>query len=261
MIAKREMHKAMVLMVSGIIYFLVSANSGFAQQSPYPTKWNINSNGYIGLLTYNYNPQTKRVNGTLLGTPVEGFLVGRHLMLHRTQQGDTQLYDGWIMDPKLGAHGQPYYNTAYFIAGTVSQFKGNIDGVYPWYGTAAELSGVGGTQQVLRFSCRNMENVEKGCCCFKGTHTYRFPDQFVRAFDATFDTGKRFNCKSNVAIEVYRANRWETVKKVAAVSSSGNSEVNPIMVTVSVNSNISGIRVLDNCACCIDDSSVVIYFQ
>ncbi len=257
---KRKMHGVLVPVVVGIICWVFSAHLAFGQQTPYPTSWNVNCNGYIGLLIYKYNPQTKQVTGALLGTPVEGFLVGRHLMLHRNPKGNGQLYDGWILDPKLGAQGQPYYSGDYFIAGTVSEFKGSVDGVYPWYGTAAK-GGSGGTQKVLRLSCQNKENAEKGCCCFLGAHTYKFPDKYVRAFDLTFDTGRGFNCKSNVMIQIYRANKWETMKTVAAVSSSGNSGNNLITVNVPVNSKISGIRVADNCVCCIDNSSVVIYFN
>ena len=107
-----------------------------AGPNQYPTNWQVNCNGYTGLLIYQVDPTTYKVNGILLGTPVEGFLVGRHLQLHRAPKG-TQLYDGWIIDHRLGAHGQPYYNQQYFIAGTVSEYQaGAVDGIYPWYGVA-----------------------------------------------------------------------------------------------------------------------------
>lgn len=120
------------LMVSIAAMILVTTSVA-AQQNPYPTTWRVNCNGYTGILTYTYNPSDRTVSGTLLGTPATGFLVGRHLMLHRSPDG-TQLYDGWIVDPKLGAHGQPYYDGTFFIAGTVSELTTQVDGVYPWYG-------------------------------------------------------------------------------------------------------------------------------
>jgi len=105
--------------------------------SQIPTTWRVNGNGYEGLLVLSrIDPATNEVNGTLLGTPVRGFLVGRHLVLHRFPQGQTQIWDGWILDPALGAAGQPYYNSTLIISGTISEARGNIDGVYPWYGVA-----------------------------------------------------------------------------------------------------------------------------
>ena len=104
--------------------------------SDYPTSWEVNCNGYVGLLDYTVDPVTFKVNGTLLGTPIEGFLVDRHLVIHRYPQGKTQIWDGWIMDQSLGAHGKSYYDDQWIIAGTGSQSLGPVDGVYPWYGTA-----------------------------------------------------------------------------------------------------------------------------
>ncbi len=102
-----------------------------------PTTWQVNGNGYTGLLVLTtVNATTNEVNGTLLGTPVRGYLVGRHLVLHRFPQGSTQIWDGWILDPKLGAAGQSYYNGTPIIAGLISEDKGAVDGVYPWYAVA-----------------------------------------------------------------------------------------------------------------------------
>ncbi len=120
-----------------ITFILGFASVGAQNQDKlnFPVQWEVNCNGYIGILKYTVDPSTDRVKGTLLGTEVEGYLVGRHLVLHRFPQGRTQIWDGWIMDESLGAPGQPYYNKMYFIAGTGSQTLGNIDGVFPWYGT------------------------------------------------------------------------------------------------------------------------------
>jgi choice-of-anchor C domain-containing protein len=102
-----------------------------------PATWRVNGNGYTGILVLNnVNAATNEVSGTLLGTPVKGYLVGRHLVLHRYPQGSTQIWDGWILDPKLGAPGQPYYDGTLIIAGQISEDKGPVDGVYPWYAVA-----------------------------------------------------------------------------------------------------------------------------
>ena len=119
-------------------------NISVDDNSTYPTSWQVNCNGYVGLLEYTVDPNTNKVSGKLLNTPAEGYLVDRHLVLHRYPQGKTQIWDGWIMDQSLGAHGEPYYNDQWIIAGTGSQSIGQIDGVYPWYGTA---SGTGGKQK------------------------------------------------------------------------------------------------------------------
>ncbi len=101
-------------------------------QTPYPTKWQVNGNGYVGILTYTVDPNTFQVRGTLLGTPCEGVLVGRRLILHRMPRG-SQIWEGWIMEPRLGAPGQPYYKGQYFIAGTISENNAG-NSLYPWYG-------------------------------------------------------------------------------------------------------------------------------
>lgn len=101
-------------------------------QTPYPTQWQVNGNGYVGILKYTVAPNSFKVRGTLLGTPCEGVLVGRRLILHRTPRG-SQVWEGWIMEPRLGAPGQPYYKGRYFIAGTISENNAG-NSLYPWYG-------------------------------------------------------------------------------------------------------------------------------
>jgi hypothetical protein len=56
--------------------------------------------------------------------------------LHRFPQGSTQIWDGWILDRERGAQGQAYYDGTLIIAGLISEDKGSIDGVYPWYAVA-----------------------------------------------------------------------------------------------------------------------------
>jgi hypothetical protein len=105
-------------------------------QTQYPTRWEVNCNGYIGILEYTVDKNTDKITGTLLGTKVEGYIVDRHLVLHRFPEGRTQIWDGWIMDKSLGASGKPYYDDQYILAGTGSQSMGTVDGIFPWFGTA-----------------------------------------------------------------------------------------------------------------------------
>lgn len=130
-------YKNFILIVAIAIVFSAFVSTGFAQTRQLPKTWQVNGNGYTGLLVVNqYNSATNEISGTLLGTPFKGYLVGRHLVLHRYPQGRTQIWDGWILDRKLGAQGQPYYNNTLTIAGTISEAKGNVDGVYPWFAIA-----------------------------------------------------------------------------------------------------------------------------
>jgi len=107
-------------------------------------------------------------------------------------------------------------------------------------------------------SCENGDT-EEGCCCFKGAHTYYFQPKYVNSFTAIFDTGRQFNCRSNVQISILNSsnNLWKVVKTVPAMSSTSNSIKNPISTFVSINSSIKGIKISDNCACCIDNSKII----
>ena len=109
---------------------------------------------------------------------------------------------------------------------------------------------------VNHLSCKNNDNEEKGCCCFKEAHTYRFRAQYVSSVLARFDTGRKFNCRSEVQLQVDRGKGWETIKTVQAVSSSGDSELAPIDVEVPVNDTILGFRIFDGSVCCIDFSEI-----
>lgn len=265
---------------------LVMAFQASAQNlSKWTHKWQVNGNGYTGLLVYNVNPQTMRVNGLLLGTPVEGYKVGRHLVLHRYPQGKSQIWDGWEMDSRLGAPSLSSYSKQPFLAGTISEHKAG-DSLSPWYavplsvqapwkvssgspggsqgggtgsgGGSSTGSGTGG-QARLDLSCKDNENVEKGCCCFKGAHTYLFAPRRVAFVDAQVDTGRGRGCKSTVRYEAKVGQTWFKLKEVNAVSSIGNKETYRFKVRVPVNRVISGFRIADGCKCCIDYSRILVY--
>ena len=115
------------------------------------------------------------------------------------------------------------------------------------------------TPGTTRLSCENNDNEENGCCCFLGTHTYRFDPQNVTSVVARFDTGRKFDCRSTVKLEVYQGGGWQTIKTVEAVSSSGSSEFAPIEVQVPVNDVISGFRISAGGVCWIDLSEITLY--
>ncbi len=141
------------------------------------------------------------------------------------------------------------------------------NGARPRAGTSRNVGrpgvGTGSRPQVSQpprpnahLSCKNKDNQEGGCCCFRGAHTYRFKSRYVSSILARFDTGKKLNCRSIVKLQINRGKGWETVRRVRAVSSHGQSTYAPIDVNVSVNGIISGFRISDGCACCIDFSEI-----
>jgi len=118
------------------------------------------------------------------------------------------------------------------------------------------IRGQGRNNPDNHLSCKNNDNEEKGCCCFKGTHTYRFKSQYVSSVLVRFDTGKKFNCKSKVHLQINSGKGWKTIKTIQAISSSGNSTNAPIDVGIPVNGTISGVRISDGCVCCLDFSEI-----
>ena len=113
-----------------IVFIIVNYEPANAQKIRIPSEWDINVNGYKGILVIqNYNQNTHDVSGTILGSNFQGHLVGRHIQFIRS--GTDQIYEGWILDPALGAHGQPYYDGTLILSGNVVEGKAN-DGIYPF---------------------------------------------------------------------------------------------------------------------------------
>ena len=115
------------------------------------------------------------------------------------------------------------------------------------------------TPVTLHLTCENKDNEERGCGPFYGTHTYLFGSLYVTSVVVRFDTGRKFDCRSAVSLQVYRNGAWQTIETINAVSSSGNSEFAPLEVQVPVNDTIAGFRISDGCVCCIDFSEITIY--
>ncbi|MGB5983912.1 MAG: hypothetical protein WBG37_01305 [Desulfobacterales bacterium] len=106
------------------------------------------------------------------------------------------------------------------------------------------------------FSCKDKQNQEGKCCCFTGSHTYRFPKGRVAEVITLFDTGKKHNCRSTVEFSVHTEGKWVTIATFDAVSSRGNDTYAPNKVSVKVNRVIDGFRLGDGCSCCIDSSEI-----
>lgn len=106
------------------------------QNIPVPSNWDVNVNGYKGkLLLQNYNRTTHVVTGKILNYDIQGHISGRHIQFFR--KGTQQMYEAWLIDPRLGAKGQPYYDGTLFMTGTVSQSNSNTSGLYPFYAVTA----------------------------------------------------------------------------------------------------------------------------
>jgi len=123
------------------------------------------------------------------------------------------------------------------------------------------LRGSGGpirdyTNTSTHFSCKEKQNQEGKCCCYTGSHTYRFPKGHVKKVIARFDTGKKLNCRSTVKFEVHSGGKWVPVGIFHAVSSRGGNTNAPTDVSVSVGRIIAGFRLGDGCRCCIDSSEI-----
>jgi hypothetical protein len=125
-----------------------------------------------------------------------------------------------------------------------------------WKRMFIEVTGTTASKIPTHLSCRQKQNQEKGCCCFKGTHTYLFPAHLVLKIKTRFDTGKKLNCKSKVSFQIRKNNKWKTLKIVNAISSRGNETIAPIDVLIPVNQIIDGFRLKDGCRCCIDSSEI-----
>ena len=72
---KETFMSSMVLF--GLCLILVLCPVSPRALAQYPTQWHVSGNGYVGLLIYTVDPGTFKVQGTLLGTPCEGMMVGR----------------------------------------------------------------------------------------------------------------------------------------------------------------------------------------
>ncbi len=185
--------------------FLISVGLS-AQSLPVPSTWETNVNGYTGLfVVQQFDQNTNAISGTILNTPFSGFMIDRHIQFYRA--GTKQMYDGWVLDPNLGAHGQPYYDGTLVISGLVSEGKGGIDGVYPWSATiqggsiippvagvinlnpdqwTGHKNGQGMYSQGNNELC--IESMNPGGSWFSIKRTYGFDNDYTVEFDVKLNT-------------------------------------------------------------------------
>lgn len=106
--------------------FIAVALPGPAEE---PTHhWHVNANGAEGMLDLSIESGA-RLSGTLLGSPVTGWLVGHRLVLLREGSKGQESWEGWLATPEnvLGSQ-QP------ILAGTF--LRPGEDGPLPWFGTS-----------------------------------------------------------------------------------------------------------------------------
>lgn len=108
-------------------------------------------------------------------------------------------------------------------------------------------------------SCSEGDTQESDCCCFFGQHTYTFAPVYVHSAEIFFDTGRGYNCESKVFIEILNNEIWSLRHTVPAVSSSHGSQEHRIKVDLPLNSTIEGLRIRDDCVCCIDFSEITLH--
>lgn len=115
----------LLLMLAGLTATVCVADD----KAPYT--WYVNANGEEGSLQI-VPGEGGQVSGTLLGQPVDGWLVGRHLVLVRSTPDGRETWEGWVAS-SAGTAGrdQPV------IAGTLT--RSGEDGPLPWFGAARSL--------------------------------------------------------------------------------------------------------------------------
>lgn len=111
-----------------VLVFAIVGGTIPSQAEGNANSWQITANGLQGSLELSTQPGG-RIIGTLLGSPVEGWLVGRHLVLIRDGNTGPETWEAWLATSKNAQnHGNP------ILAGTFVQPGG--DGPLPWFGTS-----------------------------------------------------------------------------------------------------------------------------
>jgi len=122
-------HPFGILITALISAILAAAVYGQAKEPAY--RWQIVANGAEGTLELS-SESGGRISGTLLGSPVEGRLVGRRLVLVREGAGGRESWEAWLATPEnVHGDGQP------ILAGTF--LRPGEGGLLPWFGTARPL--------------------------------------------------------------------------------------------------------------------------
>lgn len=123
------MRNGSILKVLAVCLALAAGAAAAGGDLPY--HWYINANGAEGALDIS-TAAGGQVTGKLLGAPVSGWLVGRHLVLVRRGDAGDETWEGWIATPEhVRESGQPV------IAGTF--IRPGADGPLPWFGAARRV--------------------------------------------------------------------------------------------------------------------------
>ncbi len=101
------------------------APSGHAEETT--LRWNVVADGSPGTMELATAPGG-RLQGTLMGRNVEGWLVGRHLVLIRDGQRGPETWEAWLATPE-NVHG----DERPILAGTFT--RPGVEGPLPWFGT------------------------------------------------------------------------------------------------------------------------------
>ncbi len=123
--------------LSILVAFFVPAMAGAGGLGPVNGTvhhWKINANGIQGSLDLAAGAGG-RITGKLLGRPVEGWLVGRRLVLIRENPQGRETWEAWLATPE-NVHG----NDLPILAGTF--LRPGEEGPLPWWGaTSREPAG------------------------------------------------------------------------------------------------------------------------
>lgn len=111
-----------------LLILVILAGAGFIQAQGPTYHWQVNANGSEGSLDLS-TESGAQISGTLLGSPVEGWLVGRHLVLIRQGSAGPETWEAWLATPEnVQGDDKP------ILAGTFLRSGGG--GLLPWFGTS-----------------------------------------------------------------------------------------------------------------------------
>jgi hypothetical protein len=130
------------MMVFGLSVALLVPPPAFAGNAPsgdWPTRWQVNGNGETGVLEFSIG-ENGALSGRLLNRPVAGYVSGRHLILRRSFDERTEVWDGWLGQPREAADIEDAASSQTIVAGTISVSEAGQTQVYPWFGTSQSLS-------------------------------------------------------------------------------------------------------------------------
>jgi len=120
-----DRHTTVRLAGLAVVLVLIALPAGAAETGA--LLWDVVANGVSGTLEIAATSEG-RIEGTLLGKTVEGWLVGRHLVLVREGAAGTETWEAWLATPESSrGEARPV------LAGTFT--RPDAEGPLPWFGT------------------------------------------------------------------------------------------------------------------------------